>query len=788
LENLITLDDLPMSLQVKILSELRVLAESPLAIDATAAHAAMTISECYTVGFGASHNRDEAMAWLSKAVSRGFKKAASWYPRTCYALGLKYKPTELLGLGWDLEHKLSSLPTEQYLQSRIHQIAQHKIQQAKSATTDFKSISKDHFFDGWVYGLAVFNPWNEDELTPLHFIAWLGDDDLLKALLEDFPVDVLSAAGFTALHYACIGGHLSTVQILVEQGALVSAQGFRNITPLHLIVFFNLSESCHVANILINHGAVPDAEISARGISWEEHDIIMHGTALDWAVMTRNVPLVEILLPHSKGSECLQLAIDSFFWEILATLLDHFQVHGGIPDDVLISSIRRPFRHWIAHGQDHITAIGRTVDLCRRFHLPGYEAVDSQGYTALIGAITNFRSEDDFEVIDQTISATSPELIKLGLDDITALMHAIGQAKDNHLWTSTVQKLVDCYTVEELEAELPLSASGHLHYAVSRNSVVAARVLLQKGVNVNQPTYDGLELSPLHVCMESESSVDMYALLIEYGAKIDLRDHFGNLPLQLRLLGTQNFSVLFDKALQLHDNANFCCETLHGMLTVSMGLQENARKDGHEAFRHLLRTKCIAQHIDAVDDKGMTLIQRAAYMLHLPSVRLLLEAGADAAIPLLYGTAQVLPVQLACAVGRLSWMKYMSVGMENEAYFRHQRESAMKIALELLHWHHASSSKLFKGITPLHIASYMGIQDEIQTLRDQYNPHAKGDWPNHGTQVSSIDLIAQDQEDDLEALAAFQPDDPDVVIQPVQFSASIISKSRNDIKDLLLKS
>lgn len=72
--------------------------------------------------------------------------------------------------------------------------------------------------------------------APLHVSAQKGSFGCLKLLLDmalPYAVHLPDAAGRTALHYACRGGHISSIQALLEAGADPVRADNSNCTPVH---------------------------------------------------------------------------------------------------------------------------------------------------------------------------------------------------------------------------------------------------------------------------------------------------------------------------------------------------------------------------------------------------------------------------------------------------------------------------------------------------------------------------------------------------------------------------
>lgn len=67
------------------------------------------------------------------------------------------------------------------------------------------------------------------------------------------------------------------------------------ITPLQMAIFLPHEEIKDAVDMILDSGIT--ADVSSGEIRWDTHDIDLDGTALEWAVGTRNRPLVS--MPYS---------------------------------------------------------------------------------------------------------------------------------------------------------------------------------------------------------------------------------------------------------------------------------------------------------------------------------------------------------------------------------------------------------------------------------------------------------------------------------------------------------
>lgn len=534
------------------------------------AHAAMCVAECHAMSFGVQHDRKQAVQWVHTSSELGSIKAAAWYPRLCTIDNvLPAENSSITGF----EANLSHITSDAYLYNRVHLQIRIAIQQIKSTILNWDQL---HAWDSFAYisSIRVFNSWEQDDLPPLHAAALLGEDEAISNLLCHVKGDELSSRGLTAAHYACIGGHLSTLQLLLNHSAPNKAAYAGGITLLHLCIFFAGDDVSNAVSLILGIGDDPRATV-IQPVEWEYHDIRLAGTPLDWAVRIRHKSLVASLLPFAQDDSCLKLAIRSFFWEIAEAILQYSRGSENIPikspqqlselsvEGQYLSTVKRPFGHWLAHGPDHLVALERTVQVCRDHHLM---ASGSARHLALTDIVNLASFEDDFSLIVSCVASLSPGDVKRRNEKgESALEQALGNSEDTQAWRMPLEAIISMYTIEELEGIGSTSVDdfSYLHLAISSDSLIGTRTLLQKGVDVNQRSSGLLGETPLLMSASSKFSKEFHSLLLDYGAKGDVVDDFtGTNLLVLGLMRSQPNEDLLRGVLRNEDLPNIS-DALH---------------------------------------------------------------------------------------------------------------------------------------------------------------------------------------------------------------------------------
>ncbi|KAI1447247.1 hypothetical protein F5Y02DRAFT_424913 [Annulohypoxylon stygium] len=612
---LYNLDGLPLYIQEQVLSELMSIAKSETVSLNVRANAAMTIAECYTIGFGSGYNSLETAKWIREASSLGLRKATMWYPRICCSLGLPLEESYMVPKLNALEQEHSLNPTKAYLPYRIFQL-----NGVMATSVQEKLLSAPEPGSGTqtpAYPISLFNDNMVDYITAPLLSAWLGETETLSKIIDTDQSHAVSSLGFDIAHYCCMSGRVDVLEIVVKRGLKVVERTVHGITPLHLVVFSSSPKL--TVDLLMECGASADAE--TQDIKWTMHGITLSRTPLEWATACRNRSLVCSLIPHTCSTaieRSLTLAISVFYWEIVEVLFASVsKYHFELP----WSSNIRPISGWIAHGRDLSLAIEKTVDICQR-----NDVDPSQDIILLTNSALTCT---DLVLVEVLLTKSNPvQLKRFEYPEYPLLCTAIERVKGNTAWMTVLEKLLSLYTTEELDVT-ELGTTNFLTYAVSCGSIPAVQALLTRGVGINtMPKSLISDGTAIHAWCHAEASPEMFRLLIEHKADLLARHPKTGLPVLIEMVIRPAFldALKFLLTTSWVDEyypylLHFACEKMITFRDDQTHLATNM-----PILKSILSYKGVAKHLDYPDDNGATVLHKAAFWLHLDSVQLLLEA------------------------------------------------------------------------------------------------------------------------------------------------------------------
>ena len=129
--------------------------------------------------------------------------------------------------------------------------------------------------------------WDDDQYTPLHYVAEGGDLEVVQELIEKYhiPVDIRTGGGKrTSLHLAALQGQLAVVKYLISKRAFLHATDKDGSHPLHYAVL-GVKGQVNTEVVAYLHDKGVNLEIVLKGFN-----------LLHLAIKVGNVSLVNYLL------------------------------------------------------------------------------------------------------------------------------------------------------------------------------------------------------------------------------------------------------------------------------------------------------------------------------------------------------------------------------------------------------------------------------------------------------------------------------------------------------------
>ena len=336
--------------------------------------------------------------------------------------------------------------------------------------------------------------------TPIHFAAHRGYIDIVRLLL-DAGADVNAEEGnysrSTPLHWAATGGHLEIARLLVERGAKLDVRdNWNNLTPLGwaTMIYYD-HEDCPMgddhqeireyllgkgANLDIFSAIALDDRDRANSLIQSNPEVLRQrlGFALDelqslhYAIQENKTEIAELLIRQGADLQA--------------------QSYLGVT----------PLCMAIQQGDREL------IQLLRNRHVP-------QDLATLIILKQWSQAQSLIEAEPGFLTTNSLLLhytIKQGLLEATSWL--LDRGVDIEIRAK--------YLLDDFVADLtPLQA------AVEANQFEIARLLIERGADVNTKTTGELEITALHDAA-ADGYLDLIRLLVESGADFDARDNIGS--------------------------------------------------------------------------------------------------------------------------------------------------------------------------------------------------------------------------------------------------------------------
>ena len=469
---------------------------------------------------------------------------------------------------------------------------------------------------------------------PLHIAILEGKVDAVQLLLERGAVpNLIDRDGNWPVHFVVRSrghGQASMLRLLFDYGARVNVLNNKYETPL--LVLSKSHRERHlfsepVTRILLDKGADIAVTDGAYG-----------RTALEWAVLMGNEPLVGLLLDHSAHQlpKALLILLTKLYYALDAGKEEEIQ---SLLQNELISNLQsisklllldKPARvgqaavvqlfldmgadteakeHcantalYVASSNKHPSVVKLLLE-----HGANVEAKDRHGYTALCKA----SSEGD------------PSVVKLLLEH-----GANVEAKDRHGYTalckassegdpSVVKLLLEYGATIEVKN---IYAENALHMASRNENPAVVKLLLEHGANIE--TKDGIGKTALHRA-STFGCLSVVELLLEHGASIETKALNGENVLHA---GSEGFDPKADVIIKLllEHGANSDVLSDNGVTPLMEAISSN----NYAVAKLLAENGASLNTVSNHQFSTKTALGTAIREKYEPMVRLLLQHGAD---------------------------------------------------------------------------------------------------------------------------------------------------------------
>lgn len=509
---------------------------------------------------------------------------------------------------------------------------------------------------------------------------------MLNTLKATFCVNqAIDNHGNTLLGLAAKKGHITSIKILLGQGARIDQSNFEDISPLWIAIFYHRTE---VIKLLLERKANPN-KAKYNGV-----------TPLWIAAQSGYVEAIKILLENgakinqeenNMGLTPLCIAAQNGHVEALKILLNNGAILNN-PRNKSMTAL------WAAAVYGHIEIVKLLIDMNADLNQR-----NTQGLTALWVAAQNGHIALVHLLLNAGAKVDIPKR-----NGVTPLWVA---TQNGHLPVikALIEKKADLNQANEAGITPLFIATYYAH-----NEAIA--YLLSEGAKSNQPEKTGI--SPLWIAA-SQGNISALKLLLSKGADFSQADQKGISPLWV---AAQNGQLLAVKLLIEKGAAVNQCENSKGVSPLFVAAQ-----NGHiEVVKFLIeKGACLNQP----NKKGTTPLWIAAYNGYVEVIKCLIERGAalnqagkKGATPLFVAAqhGRALPVKVLLAAGASPSYSFLDTA-ENLLKFSEQYSLSVQARMRawILMQNQAPRRQLY--VKPHEIADILGYK-RLATIIKSYLP------------------------------------------------------------------
>ncbi|WP_133406345.1 ankyrin repeat domain-containing protein [Parashewanella tropica] len=417
-----------------------------------------------------------------------------------------------------------------------------------------------------------------------------GEIEKLNALIQHgINLNTRDSNGFSPLYYATMKCHLSTIEVLVNNGARIVTHEEKS--TLHSRLSFSCSRFGHQRQI--NAIALSGIDLNKR-FDFER-------TALMRASSNGNIEAVRTLLKHSSnidsadcvGSTALHLAADHGHSAVVALLIKS----GATPTLCDFNGLT-PLQ--IACTSGHL----QVVETLLEHETENIDWQDSLGYTPLMHATRTGNPS----IVKALLKHTKNVNLSTHHGK-TALHIAIFQGS-----TEVIELLKSAGAEVNAKTEV---GKTPLHFAARDHQFTTAKALLENA-NANADIQDSHGETPLMI-VAKDGDIELAKLLISHTTDINLVNHSGQSALYLAVMN--GHSDIVD------------CLLKNGASAELRNIKSETPLKVATRCRQYQAVKVLLDHdpdiVNASDSQGWTALMNAASYGDIDTVKLLLKHQVD---------------------------------------------------------------------------------------------------------------------------------------------------------------
>ncbi|KAK2803378.1 hypothetical protein FQN50_007037 [Emmonsiellopsis sp. PD_5] len=446
------------------------------------------------------------------------------------------------------------------------------------------------------------------QVNALHLAALSGNLDSLEFYVDcRLLVDLnsTSAAGWTPIHFASMGGHGGVIKYLSSKGADINVRTNTGLLPLHLAVNFGKLDA---VDALLDLGAqnAPDLDgikPSMLALQLGDQSIIdrfrreptvRNTTASDKKQFGK---LFEIAIRDGDLARCKELYRQGCFFDI-----DAPSCGGQSPLDLAIRLQQPEIIRWVLEegALTTKTARGRVNGVNSVFLMVDRKELNPLLPTLLENYIKGgtdlFFGENP---LSTAIFARNIEGFKILLAHMKQNLEYYSTSPVGHM-RRVISDLVSYPGQRNVKRQSPL------HIAATFGDTEVANILLKHGAALNAA--DANFWTPLHSALRSRHmSTAMVDLLLRRGASIEARDNTGYTPLMTASFMQATSAV--DILIGYGANINACSWTNMSLLHGSTA--SSSQEGGDGSLELFVRLSRLGLDPHAQDSAGVSPIHHA---------------------------------------------------------------------------------------------------------------------------------------------------------------------------------